>query len=82
MTNANEKPSPSEKINHSLLPEISVFKMVVFYIQIHFIITLKNVSHFIELCFWQTHHLYYYPQQFILASLQHIQQLFLSPLNF
>lgn len=54
--NANEKSSSSEKINHSLLPKISLFEVVLFYIQIHLIITLRNVSHFIPLA---NSHLYF-----------------------
>ena len=51
--NANEKPFPSEKINHTLLPKIWVLEMVLSYIKMYFITTLRNFSHFVGLCFWQ-----------------------------
>ena len=43
------------KINHTLLPEVWVLETVLFYIKFHFMITLRNFSSFIDLCFRQTH---------------------------
>ena len=54
--NVNEEPYPSEKIHQSRLPKISVFEMVLFDIKINFIITLRDISPCIDLCFWQNPH--------------------------